>query len=57
MVFWSILLSVIGLFCVGPSEILRFPDKLWLIFVGLGLLGIGIGGITVPVLPEFVEAI
>ena len=57
-VVWSSITIIAGaLFLVGPSKLLNFPDQIYLIFIGLGFLGYGIAGVTVPVLPELVEAI
>jgi MFS family permease len=57
LVLFSILLCSIALVFVGPSYILHLPEQIWLMFVGLGLLGLGIAGITVPVLPELIESV
>ena len=55
LVLFSILLAALSLFIVGPAKFL--PDDVYLIFIGLGLLGFGIAGITVPVLPEMIDAV
>ena len=43
-------------FLCGPSSLLRFPDSLVLIGIGLGLVGIMLGNQFIPGLPEMVES-
>ena len=53
----SILVCSGSLFLVGPSEMLHLPKSITLTFTGLALLGIGISGIIVPIIPELLESI
>jgi MFS family permease len=53
----SILLCAISIFMVGPSLVLKLPLSVPLIFTGLALLGLGISGIVVPIIPELFESI
>jgi MFS family permease len=42
--FFCLVLSAVGIFFLGPSEIFGFSDNLYLIFIGLSLIGISMGG-------------
>ena len=42
---------------VGPSQILDLPDTVPVMFTGLGILGLGIGILMVPMLPEIIEPV
>ena len=43
-------------FFIGPSQILRFPEKLILIIIGLTLSGCCLAPTLIPVLPELIDA-
>ena len=45
----------VSIFCLGPSEILGFPDSVWLIATSQPLMGIFMMCITIPVIPEMLE--
>lgn len=47
----------VGLFVMAPCSILGLPNKAWLTFLGLGIVGVGIAGLTIPVMPECIEAV
>lgn len=49
-------LTGIGLFFVGPSQLFGLPDKLGIILFGISLTGFAVSGIFVPMLPEISEA-
>jgi MFS family permease len=46
----------IGLFLMGPSDILGLPNYIWLFLVGYGLVGAAQGFLFIPILPEIIEA-
>jgi MFS family permease len=46
-----------ALFVMAPASILGLPNKVWLILTGLAILGIGVAGLTVPIMPEEVEPV
>jgi len=50
-------ICAVSLYIMAPSAFLGLPDKIWITFVGLGLLGIGVAGLTVPIMPEMVESV
>jgi hypothetical protein len=42
---------------VGPSQALYLPDTIPVMFTGLGILGLAIGILMVPMLPEIIEPV
>ena len=50
-------LTVISDFMTGPSAFLSFPVEIWLVMVGLGVLGIATGGVFVPIVPELIAGV
>ena len=48
----STLIAGLSLFIVGPSAFLGIPNKTYIIFIGLGLLGVGSSGLSVPIMAE-----
>jgi len=42
---------------VGPSKVLDLPDTIPVMFIGLGILGLAIGILMVPMLPEIIEPV
>jgi hypothetical protein len=46
----------LGLFLMGPSQILGLPNYIWLFLVGLGLTDAAQGFLFIPILPEIIEA-
>ena len=52
------LLSSIGLALMGPTKQLDLPqDKLWIVLVGLFILGGSQGLVFIPSIPEAIEAV
>jgi hypothetical protein len=41
----------------GPSEVLGYPDEIWIMLVGFALNGIAQGFIFIPLLPDALEAV
>lgn len=55
--FVAFLISIVGLFMLGPSKLLGFPRSLGLLIGGLCLGGIAVSLIVVPLLPEIIDAV
>lgn len=54
---FSLLLSALALFCLGPSKLLNFPETSYsLTIIGISILGLSAAGIFVPLLSEIIEA-
>ena len=50
--FLSLVISVIGVFLLGPSKVLNLPDESYIMFIGLSLIGTGMGGVNPITIPE-----
>ena len=50
-----ILISV-GMFLQGPSQLLGFPDRLWIFLLGQGIVEGGQGFLFIPLIPELIES-
>ena len=46
---------VVALLFNGPSETLGFPDKLYMLLIGLGITGIGAASTVIPIIPEIID--
>jgi len=46
-----------SLLIVGPSYILHIPQKMWLSWIGIFLIGAGAASSVVPVIPEMLDAV
>ncbi len=46
----------VGMFLVGPSQLLRIIDSEIITMIGLCIMGLGCGMIIIPVMPEMIEA-
>ena len=46
----------IGMFLVGPSQLLRIIDSEAVMLIGLCIMGLGCGMIIIPVMPDMIEA-
>ena len=57
VIFSAFVLLILGVFMIGTSPVLRFPDSPKMIFAGLLLVGLAAAAITIPVLPEMLEQI
>lgn len=53
----GIVLMAVGMFCVGTSPLLGFDNNPATIFIGMMIIGVAAGMISIPVLPEMLEAI
>lgn len=50
----SLFIFVAGLL-MGPSQVLGFPDKIWIACLGQLILGFGMSGSLIPSLPEMIR--
>ena len=55
VIFSAFILLSFGVFMIGTSPALRFPDSPKMIFAGLLLVGLAAAAITIPVLPEMLD--
>jgi hypothetical protein len=46
----------IGMFLVGPSQLLRIIDSEIITMIGLCIMGLGCGMIIIPVMPDMIES-
>ncbi len=46
----------IGMFLVGPSQLLRIIDSEIITLIGLCIMGLGCGMIIIPVMPDMIES-
>jgi len=46
-----------SLLIVGPSYILHIPQRMWLSWIGIFLIGAGAASSVVPVIPEMLDAV
>ena len=53
----SFLIAFLALILLGPSEIFGFPESYTMIIIGMGVLGLSMSFIFVPLLPEIIDAI
>jgi len=54
---FAFVMSFFSLILFGPSEVLGFPPKLWIMIVGNALLGLAVSFIFVPLLAEIIDAV
>ena len=47
----------VGMFCVGTSKYFELENNPAMIMLGMMILGVAAGMISIPVLPEMLEAI
>jgi predicted MFS family arabinose efflux permease len=47
----------VSTFMLGPSKLLSFPDKVWILLAGLVINAIAQGFIFIPALPEAIESV
>jgi MFS family permease len=57
MFLLCLVFSAVGIFFLGPSNILKFPDEVSYMFFGLTLIGIGMGGANSVCIPEIIDAV
>lgn len=55
--FLAFILVTFALFLMGPSQLIGFPDKIWLLYIGTGLIGLASGFVFIPILPEVIESV
>ena len=46
----------VGMFLVGPSQLLRIVDSEVITMIGLCIMGLGCGMIIIPVMPNMIES-
>lgn len=47
----------LALFFVGPSKLLGFYNSPSYIYIGVMIMGLGAGLITIPVMPEMIDSV
>lgn len=57
LMLFALCVTVVALLIAGPSEILGLPNELWVLTIGLGLIGTSSGLAFVPVFPEIMEGV
>jgi len=57
LILTSFLLLALSMTFQGPSEVLGYPDEIWIMLVGFALNGIAQGFIFIPLLPDALEAV
>lgn len=57
IVMFGLAYSGVILFIYGPSELLNFPNELYLVIIGLSLLGAGFTLSLIPTLPEMIVSV
>ena len=55
--FIAFLLVSVGLFMMGPSDLLGLPKNIELLYVGTGIIGLASGFVFIPILPEVIESV
>ena len=55
--FFAFLLVSVGLFMMGPSDLLGLPKNIELLYVGTGIIGLASGFVFIPILPEVIESV
>lgn len=53
----AFILATVALLYFGPSKVLGFPDKLYMVLIGVSLLGMSVALIFVPLLSELIDAV
>lgn len=53
--FTFVLISI-GLFLMGPSQLLNLPDHLWIFLIGQGIVEGAQGFLFIPIIPELIES-
>jgi predicted MFS family arabinose efflux permease len=57
VVIMFLYLTVISDLLTGPSAFLGLTPQIWLVMLGLAILGIATGGVFVPIVPELISAL
>ena len=57
VIILGIFLMSVGMFCVGTSKYFELENNPAMIMLGMMILGVAAGMISIPVLPEMLEAI
>ena len=55
--FSAFIFMTLALFLMGPSNILGFPKKIWIFFIGYAVNGLASGFVFIPILPEVIESV
>jgi len=53
----SFIICSVSLFLTGPSQLLRIPDKLWILLIGYMALSIGCLFFFIASLPEIIDSV
>ncbi len=54
---FGLLLITFSIALAGPSQILRLPNEIWLMLIGLFLSGFFCAFLNVPITPEIIDAV
>lgn len=50
-------IMIFGVLLCGPSELLHFPDSIFMLLVGLAFTGMGAASTVIPIIPEMLDAV
>jgi predicted MFS family arabinose efflux permease len=53
----TFILMTYAIVLIGPSQLLDLPDTLPIMLIGLAILGLAIGVLMVPTIPELIEPV
>jgi MFS family permease len=53
----SFTICILALLLLGPSRILGLPNSVYILIGGQALLGIGMGFVFIPIMPEMIDAL
>jgi MFS family permease len=53
----SYTICILALLLLGPSRILGLPNSVYILIGGQALLGIGMGFVFIPIMPEMIDAL
>jgi MFS family permease len=57
VIHFGFLNMCVSVLVCGPSATLHFAEKLWVMIIGLGLIGVGAASSVIPIIPEMLEAV
>ncbi len=56
-IFFALVLLTIGVFLMGPSELLHLGNNFWIFLIGYGIVGAAQALLFIPVIPEVVDSV